>query len=185
MRTLATQQVDAVNETADIRREAFDRHVTEHADGAYRHALWLVRDPATAEELVQEAFTRAWQSRQTPLDRQEFRPWIHRIVGNLCRSHLRRQRIWQGLRLWSPGPEDPLAEFERRNGDPDLVVAIRRLRPRDRTAVYLFYYEDRPASEVAVALGISEGATRVLLHRALQRLRELLGDPNAQKEIAG
>ena len=58
--------------------------------------------------------------------------------------------------------------------DVDLADALRRLPVRQRTCVLLFYFEDRPISEIVDILGISDGAVKVHLHRARQRLSELL-----------
>lgn len=141
----------------------------------YRYALWQVRAASTAEELVQDAFLRAWRSRNTPRTLGDFRPWVFRITANLCRSHVRRVRLQESLRFWAPPQPDPLEEFERCEGDTELAAALRSLRHRERVAVYLYYYEDRPHAEVAHVLGLSEGASRVLVHRALGKLRAILG----------
>lgn len=168
----------------EARRQAFDVHVREQSEPLFRYALWLLRDHGHAEEVVQEAFVRAWQSPKTPLEPAEFRAWIHRIVGNLARNQLRRQAVQRALRLWTQPPPDPLAEFERRRGDPELVDAIKHLSLRDRTAIFLAYYEDRPTSEIATTLRVSEGAARVVVHRALERLRARLTAPEPQTEVA-
>lgn len=167
-----------------IRRESFDAHVREQSEPAFKYALWLVRDRGLAEDLVQEAFVRAWQSPKTPLTPAEFRAWIYRIVGNLARNELRRATVQQAIRLWTAPAPDPVAEFELRSGDPELVGAIKHLSTRDRTALYLHYYEDRPVKEVAATLQVSEGAAHVLLHRAIARLRGRLALSELQDEVA-
>lgn len=167
-----------------VRRESFDAHVREQSEAVFKYALWLVRDRGMAEDLVQEAFVRAWRSPKTPLSPAEFRAWIYRIVCNLARNELRRATLQRAIRLWAPPPPDPVAEFEQRSGDPELVGAIKHLSIRDRTALYLHYYEDRPVKEVAAALQVSEGAAHVLIHRALSRLRGRLAVTDRHEEVA-
>lgn len=165
------------------RREAFDAHVREQSEPAFKYALWLLRDRGMAEDVVQEAFVRAWRSPKTPLSPDEFRPWIYRIVGNLARNELRRAALHHAIRPWVQPPPDPVAEFELRTGDPELVDAIKHLSIRDRKALYLHYYEDRPVKEVAAALHVSEGAAHVLIHRAIARLRGRLAVSERQDEV--
>ncbi len=58
----------------------------------------------------------------------------------------------------------------------DLANALQQLPLKQRTCVLLFYYEDRPIAEIVDILGISEGAVKVHLHRARERLATLLGE---------
>ncbi len=127
-----------------------------------------------AEDLVQEAFARVWASHRTPSSPPEFQRWLFRTITNLARDHHRRQAVLRRIPFWSVRPVDPTEEAERRIGDPALLQAFRRLRLRERIAVHLRYYEDRSFSEVGSLMGVRESSARVLVHRALGRLRQSL-----------
>ena len=82
--------------------------------------------------------------------------------------------------LKARGSERPVAaapaEHLDRYGDPDLLVALRKLPDAQRAAVILFYYADLPVSDIAARLGSNSLAVRANLSRGRGRLRQLLGD---------
>ena len=63
---------------------------------------------------------------------------------------------------------------ESRAGDAALVDALRRLAPRERAAIHLRYFEDRSFAETAATLGVRENSARVIVHRALAKLRHAM-----------
>jgi RNA polymerase sigma-70 factor (ECF subfamily) len=136
-----------------------------------------------AEDIVQEAFSRAWASSRTPADETQFKRWLYRIVLNLARDRGRQQKRWSSLRFWASPPADPLDEVERRADDEALARALRRLSLRDRQAVHLRYFEDLSFEEAARTLGTSEPHARVIVHRALAKLRRHLNDPVPFTEV--
>jgi RNA polymerase sigma-70 factor (ECF subfamily) len=157
----------------DVDEPAFQELAWPLIGPAYRLAYSMLRDRQEAEDAVQEAVLRAW-SRVGQLQRAEaFRPWLLAIVANECRTVM-RSRWWSVVRLDSPpdGPDadaaDPVA------GHLDLWMALGRLRAEDRSALVLFYALDLPLDEVAAILGISKGAAKSRIHRAVLRLRPQL-----------
>jgi RNA polymerase sigma-70 factor (ECF subfamily) len=131
----------------------------------------LTRDPALAEDIVQEAFVRLWQSARTPMERSAFRAWLYRTIWSLARDEQRRQRVRALLRFAPPAPPDPTLEAERRMGDPVLTSALETLSSGERQALYLRFSEDLDFGEIARILGNRESTARVLVHRALMKLR--------------
>jgi RNA polymerase sigma-70 factor (ECF subfamily) len=145
---------------------------------AYQFTLMLTQNPATAEETLQEAFARVWASPNTPRSEPEFKRWLYRAISNLVRDQHRRRVIEAKLRFWSAPVPDPEDEVSRRFEDRELIDAVRHLGLKERQAVYLHYYEDQPFAEVAGILGMRENSARVLVHRALRKLRTRLNaDP--------
>jgi RNA polymerase sigma factor (sigma-70 family) len=141
-----------------------------------------VQDIDIAQELVQEAFTRAWASPRTPSVEAEFRRWIYRIIRNLVRDYHRgRSRIPN--RLAPEALADPLVAVERRAGDPELLDALRGLGLRERQAIYLRYFEDLSFAETAQILGMPPVTVRVIVHRSLAKLRRRLA-ARAGTEVA-
>ena len=136
-----------------------------HYASLVRVGVLLTSQREQAEDLVQEAFTRA----ATALDRlpdDEVRPYLRRAVLNLWLNRLRR------LRLERRHPIDEMprngVSFEER----DLLwEAVSKLAPRQRACLVLRYYEDLSEPETAQVLGCSVGTVKSQTHKALARLR--------------
>jgi RNA polymerase sigma-70 factor, ECF subfamily len=141
---------------------------------AYSFALTLVHDGPLAEDIVQEAFARIWASPRTPSAEPEFRRWLYRTISNLAHDHYRRRERFARLRFWAQAPPDPMLEIDRRLGDDDLALALQSLSLRERRAIHLHYVEDRTFAEADSLLGTREGNSRVMVHRALRKLRHRL-----------
>jgi RNA polymerase sigma factor (sigma-70 family) len=154
-----------------------------------RLARVLVDSPETAEDLVQDAFVhlhRHWGRVHDP------RAYLHRSVVNACRSHHRRawRERTRGPRAGDgpqgrtpttgPGPREPgpvvdgAAEQGRSDDAGILGAALATLPYRQRAALVLRYYSDLPDAEIAVALGCRPGTVGSLVHRGLERLREVV-----------
>lgn len=134
----------------------------------------LVHDIDLAQELVQEAFARVWASKNTPPSEVEFRRYLYRTITNLARTYRYRQMRAAALPVPSPALTDPLDEVDRRAGDAVLRAAVRELSLRERQAVYLRYYEDLSFAETARIMGAPQVTVRVIVHRALGKLRRKL-----------
>ncbi len=141
---------------------------------ALAFAVMMVRDRSTAEEILQEAFVRVWESPNTPSEEAEFRRWLYRTITNLARDHMRRQARFASLPRWIRAPANPLDVVDRRLEDQELVQALRRLTPREQLGIYVRFYEDRPLSEVDQMLGGRPGTGRKLVSRAVEKLRKRL-----------
>ena len=135
-----------------------------------RTVFLIMHDRGRSEDVTQEAFIQLlthWRK----VSRYE-RPdaWVRRVAIREAVRALRRDRMRALLERGAvpgPGPGVP---------DVDLARAIGQLPVMQRTAVVLFYFEDRPVSEIALILGVSDGSVKVHLHRARRRLAELLGE---------
>jgi RNA polymerase sigma factor (sigma-70 family) len=133
----------------------------------------ILRDAGRAEDVAQEAFL-ALYVRWPRISRYE-RPdlWVRRIAIRLAMRVAGRERI-RVHREDSAPTATPLPDPT--SADPDLVRAIRTLSPAQRAAVVLFYFEDRPAVEIARILDRAESTVRVHLAHARTRLAELVGE---------
>src|SRR3989442_5523963 len=131
----------------------------------------ITRDSALAEDIVEEAFVRLWQSDRTPRELPAFRAWLYRTIRNLARDEQRRQRVRALLRFAPPASPDPTLEAERRVGDRDLTSALQNLSSGERQALYLRFSEDLNYDEIARIMGNRESTARAFIHRALMKLR--------------
>jgi RNA polymerase sigma-70 factor (ECF subfamily) len=135
-----------------------------------RTVFLILGDKGKAEDVTQEAFIQLL-SHWRKISRYE-RPdaWVRRVAIRLAVKAQKRERMRAVLERDTSGPQGPKAP------DVDLANALRQLPLKQRTCVLLFYYEDRPIAEIVDILGISEGAVKVHLHRARERLAALLGE---------
>ena len=130
-------------------------------------ATAITGSPEMARDVVQEAFARAvarW-SRVSGYDQPG--AWLRRVVIRLAvrerdRGHRQSQLPALGEEVSSAGR------------DVDLEVALGRLDPRDRAVLVLHYLLDLPVADIAAAMHLRPNTVKVRLHRARQRLRELL-----------
>ncbi|CAN5617458.1 SigE family RNA polymerase sigma factor [soil metagenome] len=140
-------------------------------EGVVRTARVVLGDAEAARDVAQEAFMQLYLhwKKVSRYDRPE--AWVRRIALRLAPRTLRRERLRGALerRAQLPAPETVA-------GDDELLDAIKRLSPAQKAAVALFYYEDRPISEISTILECSEGTARVHLHKARRRLGQLLGE---------
>jgi RNA polymerase sigma-70 factor (ECF subfamily) len=151
--------------------------VERHIDRAYGLALRILRRPADAEDVAQEAFVKAWINRDKwQTGRAKFSTWLYRVIVNRCIDLQRAPR-----NEWlddAPEPvdeaEDSVTAIQRQQVYGRLEQAVERLPGQQRTAVLLSYYEDMSNAEIAEVMGISVSATEALLKRGRQRLREIL-----------
>jgi len=146
-----------------------DALYAECAERLYRFAIARTRDAALAEDVVSETFLRAVRE----MDRLPAVPparlaWLYRTAANLIVDDYRRRRREEehGRRL---AELDPPREDARTRAD--LWMAVDDLPEAQRTAVLLRYGQGMKVTDVADALGRSEGATKQLLLRALRTLR--------------
>jgi RNA polymerase sigma factor (sigma-70 family) len=145
----------------------------------FQLAVLLTRDYAAAQDIVQEAFIKVWLSPRTPREISGFRPWLFKTIVNLARDHHRRQRRWARLRFGRTTSADPSELVERRQSTNRMAEAIATLSAREQEALYLRFFDEAPFDEVARIIGTRPGTARVLVHRALDKLRRRLpaGDP--------
>jgi RNA polymerase sigma-70 factor (ECF subfamily) len=142
----------------------FASELSPHLDAAFRLAMVLLRDREAAEDAVQEAALKAWRKRSGLHRPERLRSWFLAIVANECRM-TRRRRWWSVIRLADVAPQHEVSSSD------DLYEAIRALRVDEQAPLFLFYFLDLPLDEVARVLGVSPGAARSRLYRAVSRLR--------------
>jgi RNA polymerase sigma-70 factor (ECF subfamily) len=151
----------------------------------------MSRNQAVAEELAQEVFLRVYRSRQTYRAEAKFSTWLYRIATNLGVNHARdtkHERAAQNVYLDQPDPEtgtspdvaDSTPSVEQEMVREERMRAIRQhvmaLPERQRSAVLMHKYQDMDYKEIGEVLKLSESATKSLLFRAYQTLREDLKD---------
>jgi RNA polymerase sigma factor (sigma-70 family) len=135
-----------------------------------RTAYLIVHDRQRAEDVAQEAFVQLLAHWSKVSRYQQPGAWVRRVAIRIASRSARRERVRPALEQGT----DASPVFAPQ--DVDLLNAIKRLPPRQRAAVALFYFEDRPLPEVADILGCSHAAAKVHVFNARRRLAALLGE---------
>lgn len=155
-----------------MERDIWEQLYRQHYGAALLYALSRCRgDQALAEDMVQEAFFRAFTA--APEDVVSFRAWLIRVLRNLIIDHDRRSSRLSD----APPPEQtddatPETELLRQEDIRALQKAMDALGDDDRELLRLHYFARLSVKEIAAALGIDPGTARVRLHRARLRLRK-------------
>lgn len=160
-------------------RDALAVLVTRYEQVAFRAAYVIVRDPASAEDIAQEAFVRVHGSRARFNANEPFRPWLVRIVTNLALNEVRGRGRRTGLlarfgRMPSERPPEPEDLALASEAQRLLWHAMNRLPPGDRVILYIRYWLELPEKEIALAIGKAPGTVKSRLSRAGQRLRKIM-----------
>ncbi len=191
----ATLNLD-VSDNALVRRardgdyEAFEELFDRHRQLVYRFAYQMVHRRDDAEDMVQEAFVRAYQNLGKYRDEAKFTTWLLRIVTNLCtdqaRMRNRRDTLEQqeaaGALEWMTNIQspDPVQELEDDRRKIALRKALNALPAHHRSVIILRDLEERDYDEISQILGCSVGGAKLRVLRARRALRDriapLLGD---------
>jgi RNA polymerase sigma-70 factor (sigma-E family) len=139
-----------------------------------RLAALLVGDMATAEEVVQDSFIAVHANWRRLRDIDKASAYLRQCVLNRSRSVLRHRKVVDRNVLGQPpvpsAEEGAIALFER----SAVVAALHRLPLRQRQALVLRYYAELSEGQIASAMGISRGAVKSHISRAMTALRDVL-----------
>lgn len=194
----AIASTDKVVETGDadvmLRLAAGDLDCFEVLMNKYRrpivHFMYrMVHNQAVAEEMAQEVFLRVYRARETYRAEARFTTWLYRIATNLAVNYARdtrNERIAAKVQLDEPDPETgsyhdvadstPTIEADllRDERMKAIKAHVMALPERQRTAVLMHKYQEMDYKQIGAVLKLSESATKSLLFRAYQTLRERL-----------
>jgi len=167
----------------------FDFLIAKYRKPIINFMYRMVRNQAVAEELAQEVFLRVYRSRETYRAEARFSTWLYRIATNLGVNYARDTRHERNASTVyldeadsetgttpdvadsTPGAEDSMLRRERLNAIREHVLALPE---RQRMAVLMHKYEGMDYKQIGDVLKLSESATKSLLFRAYQTLRERL-----------
>ena len=167
----------------DAELERFEAAVLPHMDAAYNLARWIVRDPADAQDAVQEAYLRAWKFFGSFRVGTDPRVWLFAVVRNTCFTWLKKHRAPAGATVSydeeihglpaesGPGPDAGLL----RAADAEVLrEALAELPPEFREAVVLRELEELSYKEIADIAGVPLGTVMSRLARGRALLREIV-----------
>lgn len=176
-------------------REALAELVRSQQSYVYSIAMSLMRNPADAADMTQEAFIRLLRSLGTYRGETRFTTWLYRLVTNICLDGLRRRgRPVDSLDDTGPSATDdagsaserladsdrwtqPETEVELRESATEVRQALERLPAHQRLALTLFYFDDLRYEDIADVMGLPLNTVKSHIRRGKERLAVLLSRP--------
>jgi RNA polymerase sigma-70 factor (ECF subfamily) len=162
----------------EFKEQFFSQIYDEQVDKVYRFVYFKVSNESIAQDITSETFTRLWK--EISFDREIKNPsgFLFAIARNLVIDHYRvkdqNPAILDNLDIIQDKNQD-IAKMAVQNDDMRAVtVALGQLKEEYRMAVSLYYIEQEPISDVAKALGKSQNTTRVIIHRGMKQLKDIL-----------
>lgn len=157
-------------------RELFTQHVRKELPGLRRFLLAACSGNGDkADDVAQEALMKAFMASHRFEDEEGFSAWLYRIACNTLIDHQRKQMARE-VPLGIDKAHD-VAGISRSDDSFDyqeLYQAIDGLTMSERTAVLLFYMEDRPIKEISTIMNVAEGTVKGYLSRGREHLRTTL-----------
>jgi RNA polymerase sigma-70 factor, ECF subfamily len=185
---IGTSDLAAVARTLAGEREAYRVLVERHSAYVYRVAYRMTGNPQDAEEVVQEAFLRAYQKLQQFTGSANFGTWVYRIAANYAIDRLRQKKNEESRR-GNPSRQaegetesDPLSQVKDQAPNPERLAssaqlakrmkeALHRLSPAERTAIVMRHWDGCGIEEIAGVLKSNSSAAKNTVFRAVQKLR--------------
>ncbi|PYT77053.1 MAG: RNA polymerase subunit sigma-24 [Acidobacteria bacterium] len=185
--TIAESDAVAVKRTLAGERDAFRVLVERHSHNVFRLAYRMTGNRPDAEEVVQEAFLRAYQKLGKFEARANFGTWVYRIAANYAIDRM-RQRKKEEARKVEPAvheegmENDPVTLVQDAKPTPErlahnielrkqMEIALAALSHSERTAFVMRHWEGCAIEEIAEVLKSSSGAAKNTVFRAVQKLR--------------
>jgi len=181
----------AVERTLAGDRDAFRVLVERHSPNVFRLAYRMTGNQYDAEEVVQEAFLRAYQKLSQFAARANFGTWVYRIAANYAIDRMRQRKSEDANREPAPRANDDGIEIDAMTFVPDSAPnperlaqseqlaehmrrALQQLTPAERTAFVMRHWGGSGIEEIAEALKSSSSAAKNTIFRSVQKLRRAL-----------
>jgi RNA polymerase sigma-70 factor (ECF subfamily) len=157
--------------------EAFETVIRTYSRRVYVVAYAMVQDVSEAEDIVQDTFLKAHRQRRNLREPEKFPAWLLAVTRNAARDRLRRRRPQADAETFDTLVDPaaaPGSALEQEERQAHLRRALASLPEEHRTALTLRYLEGHDYRAIEAAMGLSNGALRGILGRALATMRKSL-----------
>jgi RNA polymerase sigma-70 factor (ECF subfamily) len=165
--------------------EAYRSLVLRHTAMVFRVAFRITANPSDADEVVQEAFLRAYQKLPSFQSQATFATWVYRIAVNCAFDLVSRRERQPSFRDIHDAGQEPIPDHPDPAAGPEQQLlsrelgaqqqhALHALTALERTAFLLRHIEDQSTTEIAAALNLAPNAAKQAVFRAVQKLRQRL-----------
>jgi RNA polymerase sigma-70 factor (ECF subfamily) len=170
---------------------AFSDLVKAHQQFAFNVALRAVNNNQDAEDIVQEAFVRAWKSLSRFRQEARFKTWIYRIVMNLCYNHLPKlkhapllldEEITVRIKSGNGQEADPASSLETKEMLENIQRHIRDLPNQYQIMLMLRFQDNCSYGEISEIMDLPLGTIKTGIHRARKRLKAAVRQ-NTEKKV--
>jgi len=188
--SIAESDAVAVERTLAGERDAYRILVERHSQNVFRLAYRMTGNRHDAEEIVQEAFLRAYQKLGQFAARANFGTWVYRIAANYAIDRLRQKKKEEARKVEPNVHEeemenDPVRKIQDGAPTPErltqslelrkhMQIALAALTESERTAFVMRHWEGCGIEEIAAVLKSNSGAAKNTVFRAVQKLRQAL-----------
>ena len=149
----------------------FNRIVNSYADMLLRICMHYTKNTTDAEDIVQVTFLKLIENDVTFSSVEHEKAWLIRVCINLCKDNLKSS--WN-KKVGSIQDIEIKDEPYDINEESPILSYIRTLPPKQKAAIYLFYYEDMPVNEIAIAMGANQNTVLSWLRRGRKTLEKIL-----------
>ncbi len=166
--------------------EAFRHLYDQYFDKIYSFIFFRIHHKEVAEDLTEDVFIKSW-TRIASVEPESFGGWLYSIARNTLIDHYRKHRETVDLTEIQDiieSPQNVVEEADLQLNQKILLDLIRKLTPEQQIVMKLKFLEGLENQEISEMISKSEGSIRVVQHRAIQRLHELMSE-HIEERAAG
>lgn len=155
----------------EVTKDYISDLLDKYGDMVLRIAYTYLKNRADAEDIVQDVFLRIIDKKPSFNDENHEKSWLIRVTINMCKNKV--NMFWNKNKC-SIDDVQEFAVSDKYNTDTSVFQAVMALGEKYRVVVYMYYYEGYSTPEIANVIGKSETTIRSLLHRARNKLKDML-----------
>ena len=155
----------------EVTKDYISDLLDKYGDMVLRIAYTYLKNRADAEDIVQDVFLRIIDKKPSFNDENHEKSWLIRVTINMCKNKV--NMFWNKNKC-SIDDVQEFAVSDKYNTDTSVFQAVMALGEKYRVVVYMYYYEGYSTPEIAKVIGKSETTIRSLLHRARNKLKDML-----------
>ena len=155
----------------EVTKDYISDLLDKYSDMVLRIAYTYLKNRADAEDIVQDVFLRIIDKKPSFNDESHEKSWLIRATSNMCKNKV--NMFWNKNKC-SIDDVQEFAVSDKYNTDTSVFQAVMALGEKYRVVVYMYYYEGYSTPEIADVIGKNETTIRSLLHRARNKLKDML-----------